>query len=64
MTISYSAIARQVTVRVDLADLSGRDKAMIFRALVDETGLWTPELDGQPAGEVFTKVIEKLWSLK
>lgn len=38
--VHYSSIGNQLTVRVDvLKMLSGRDKATLFRALMEESGL-------------------------
>lgn len=61
MTISYSPIAKQFTMRADLSQLSGIDKASLFRALIEESGqlaLFTNATGAEAAAQA---VINAFW---
>lgn len=60
MTISYSPIAGQITLRADVSELSGRDKAQLFRTLVDAAKLDPANYD-LPFNQVYQMISTELW---
>jgi len=60
MTINYHPIGGQIVMRADLAALSGRDKSMLLRALLDEAGIEAADYK-RPFDEVFQIMSDNLW---
>lgn len=62
MSLSFSTIGREFTVRVKLAELSGRDRVELFRELMDALGI-TDRMNAEPnATARAQEIITEQWT--
>ncbi|USN16355.1 hypothetical protein PLUTO_00390 [Luteibacter phage vB_LflM-Pluto] len=66
-TASFSTIGKQITIRADLSDFSGRDKANLLNTLMEEAGArglvkgLSPE-DQEKVSALLTTLVSNLWN--
>lgn len=64
---SFSTIGKQITLRADLSDFSGRDKASLLNTLLQEAGArglvkeLSPE-DQEKVSALLTTFVSNLWN--
>ena len=63
MSISYNTIGKDFTVRVELNQLSGRDKSNLLATLLEEAGITAAIVNtrGEAASKIILKGLQKLW---